>query len=323
MSDDSTIVKKVEVVPYNPEWPKIFSDESELIKKALGANCIALHHVGSTSVPELAAKPKIDIIAVVQDLSLPDHQLDALGYSDSGGFNIPFRRSFTFRSPLKNVNLHIFEENDPEIELNILFRDYLRSHNEARKQYEAIKYDLISKESSHQKNNSIYYRGYTLGKHAFIQHILKQTGFNRLRFLLCAHDEEWEAAKTFRQRYVRDNISILDPDDKTFNQSEHSHLILYYGANIIGYADLQYLQERSAVIRYFVIEDAFRNQGFGHQFLALCEKWLKTKNYKSLHIGFPIKEQTFYKKNGYVEMPFQDPEGHENHSQNIQMGKIL
>lgn len=323
MSDDSTIGKKVEVVPYNPEWPKIFLDEAERIKKALGENCIALHHVGSTSVPELAAKPKIDIIAVVHDLSLPGHQLDVLEYSDRGGFNIPFRRSFTLRSSLKSVNLHIFEENDPEIELNILFRDYLRGHNEARKQYEAIKYDLISKESSHQKNNSIYYRRYTLDKHAFIQNILKQTGFNRLRFVLCAHDEEWEAAKIFRQKYISDSGSILDPHDETFNQLEHSHLILYYGTNIIGYADLQYLQERSAVIRYFVIEEAFRNQGFGHQFLVLCEKWLKTKNYRSLHIDSSLKEQAFYKKNGYVEMPFQDPERRASHSQNIQMGKNL
>ena len=119
-------IDRVEIYPYDPNWPNIFDHESVMIKEALGSNCTAIHHVGSTSVPGLAAKPKIDIIAEVRDLLFDKSQLENLGYEYRGGFSIPLRRSFTIRMSDRKINLHIFEENDPEIELNILFRDYLR-----------------------------------------------------------------------------------------------------------------------------------------------------------------------------------------------------
>ena len=59
--------KIIEVVPYDPSWPHIYEKEAALIKEALGDNCVTIHHIGSTSVPGLASKPKIDAIAVVQD----------------------------------------------------------------------------------------------------------------------------------------------------------------------------------------------------------------------------------------------------------------
>lgn len=114
----------------------------------------------------LAAKSKIDIIAVARDLLFDKSQLEDLGYEYRGGFSIPLRRSFTIRTPNRNINLHVFEESDPEIELNILFRDYLRPHPKVRDEYALLKYRLIQEESSHKKNDSMY-RGYTLGKHDF------------------------------------------------------------------------------------------------------------------------------------------------------------
>ncbi|KJV88086.1 GNAT family N-acetyltransferase [Orientia tsutsugamushi] len=182
-------IDRVEIKPYDPNWPHIFEKEAPLIRQALRDNCIAIHHVGSTSVPGLAAKPKIDIIAVVRNLFFDKLQLEAVGYKYRGGFNIPLRRSFTIRTADKNINLHVFEENDPEIELNILFRDHLRENPSARDEYALLKYKLIAEESSHQKNNSIY-KGYTLGKHDFIQNILKKSGFNKYRFVLCTHTLE-------------------------------------------------------------------------------------------------------------------------------------
>ena len=71
--------KIIEVVPYDPNWPHIFEKEAALIKKALWDNCIAIHHVGSSAVPGLAAKPKIDIIAVVRNLFFDKSQLEAIG----------------------------------------------------------------------------------------------------------------------------------------------------------------------------------------------------------------------------------------------------
>lgn len=160
-------IDRVEIKPYDLNWPHVFEKEAKLIQQALGNNCIAIHHVGSTSVPGLAAKPKIDIIAVVQDLFFDNSQLEAIGYKYRGGFNIPLRRSFTIRTVDRNINLHVFEENDPEIELNILFRDHLRENSNARDEYALLKHNLIKEESSHQKNDPVY-RGYTLGKHDFV-----------------------------------------------------------------------------------------------------------------------------------------------------------
>ena len=59
-------IRKIEVIPYDPHWSEQFDSEAGQIKEVLSENCVAIHHVGSTSVPGLAAKPKIDIIVVVK-----------------------------------------------------------------------------------------------------------------------------------------------------------------------------------------------------------------------------------------------------------------
>lgn len=81
--------KIIEVVPYDPNWPHIYEKEAALIGQALGGNCLAIHHIGSTAVPGLAAKPKIDIIAVVQDPLLVRDQLEKIGIHYRGEYNIP------------------------------------------------------------------------------------------------------------------------------------------------------------------------------------------------------------------------------------------
>jgi len=269
-------IDRVEIYPYDPNWSNIFEREALSIQNALGNNCIAIHHVGSTSVPGLASKLKIDIIAVVQDLVFDKGQLETLGYEYRGGFSIPLRRSFTIRTVDRNINLHVFEENDPEIELNILFRNYLREHADAKETYALLKYQLIQEESSHIKNGPMY-RGYTLGKHDFIQHILKKCAFKRHRFVICTHHAEWDAVKAFRDKYFLDTYGIVDPDIWTFNHSEHVHLVLYRGMDIISYAHMQWLDNHKARIKMMVVDDAVCDQNkVKHQFIALIEKWLKT-----------------------------------------------
>lgn len=169
-------MKKVILFPYNSAWPLLFSTEAMRIQEALGDACVAIHHVGSTAVPNLASKFTIDIIAEVSDLtSFNDQELIALNYEYKGGFNLPFRKSFSYRTAELKINLHVFEKNDPEVELNLLFRDYLCTHSEARDQYAALKYKLLEDEAAHEKKGPMY-KGYTLSKNAFIQDILKKSG---------------------------------------------------------------------------------------------------------------------------------------------------
>ena len=90
-------LKLIEVVPYEPNWPMEFEQEAGQIKKALGDNCIEIHHIGSTSIPNLAAKPIIDMIPVVLDISKVDSAnaaMQALGYEAKGEYGMLFRRYF-------------------------------------------------------------------------------------------------------------------------------------------------------------------------------------------------------------------------------------
>jgi len=313
--------KHIVVLPYNPDWPKIFEAESQKIKNALGDNCIAIHHIGSTSVPGLSAKPVIDMIVVIKDSEKVTQQLESLGFKSKGEYNIPMRLYFN-RSEGIDTNLHVYQEGHPEIELNLFFRDYLRERPEARDEYAKLKEDLLKEKSSYEKNNSLF-TGYNLGKDVFIRKILQATNFNRIRILKCTHYAEWEAAKRLRNKYFFDPLSISDPYTWTFDHPEHVHLVLYQGIEIIGYAHIQFWPKQRAALRIIVIDEAHRQHGFGSQFLQLCEQWLKKQGITSLHDEARPNVVSFYRKNGYTEMLFEDPSGEPPSIHDIAMGKRL
>lgn len=271
--------KNLDVVPYNPEWAIWFQEEAEKIKEALGDNCVALHHVGSTSIPGLIAKPKIDIIAEVNELKKIIKQLKPFGYEYRGEWNIPMKYGFR-KQQSPGVNLHAYEKNHPEIEVNLSFRDYLRNHPEIRDEYAQLKLELLKHESSFEKNNSMF-TGYSLGKNNFIHQVLKSAELNRLRFVFCTHFNEWDAAKNFRQKYFFDKVPVKDPYEWTFDHKNHIHFILYEGVNVIGYAHIQLWPDSRAAVRIIIIDENKRGCGFGGQFLDWIEVWLKFKEYKN------------------------------------------
>lgn len=275
------ITRHIEVIPYDPEWPKLFEIEATLIKQALGSNCIEIHHIGSTSVPGLAAKPKIDIITVIRDTTDIINKLEAVGYQYKGEYNIPFHFGFSKRG-VTQINLHVYEEGNPEIELNILFRDYLRTHPDILNEYAQLKKHLLDQPTSFEKNNSMF-TGYNLGKNSFIRKVLLKTGFDKLRILHCTHYEEWEKAKVFRQKYFMDKFKIPDPDTWTFDHPEHVHFVVYHGTKIIGYVHLQLLPEQlKTILRLLIIDEPYQKEGIDTKILTLCEKWIKTKGYNSI-----------------------------------------
>ncbi|HSX04545.1 MAG TPA: bifunctional GrpB family protein/GNAT family N-acetyltransferase [Rhabdochlamydiaceae bacterium] len=314
--------RKIEVISYNPLWGEQFQQEKAQITQALGDLCVAVHHVGSTSVPGLAAKPKIDIIAVVGcHPSETVKKLEAIGFEYRGEYNIPMHYGFSKRGKVQ-VNLHVYEEGHPEIELNLTFRDFLRSHPELRDEYAALKLKLLEDKSSFEKDDSMFTQ-YNLRKDAFIRKVLKQTGFNRLRFVRCTHYAEWEAAKKMRQCYFFDRHAISDPYQWTFNHKDHIHFVLCRGMDVIGYAHIQLWPEARAAIRIIVVEEKQRNQGFGKQFLSWIETWLKWKGYASIHTESRPDAVHFYKQMGYTTMPFNDPDGNATDPRDTPMGKLL
>jgi GrpB-like predicted nucleotidyltransferase (UPF0157 family) len=135
----------ITIIPYDPSWPEKFEQEAGLLRELLGELAVQIHHIGSTSVPGLAAKPIIDILLEVSDLDALD-ALDAknagfnrLGYEPKGAFGIPGRRYFRKGGDQRTHHLHAFRTGDQNLARHVSFRDYLRAHPEIAKAYAEVK----------------------------------------------------------------------------------------------------------------------------------------------------------------------------------------
>ena len=145
---------QVVLVDYDPTWPRLFVRESERISSALSRNALAIEHVGSTSVPGLAAKPIIDILLVVAnsaDESSYAPALEAAGYVL--GIREPdWHEHRMFKGPDTNINLHVFSQGDDEIERMLIFRDWLRKNSTDRDFYLATKRELAQQSWKYVQN---------------------------------------------------------------------------------------------------------------------------------------------------------------------------
>lgn len=309
--------KTIEVIPYNLKWPEVFASEAELLKKALGNNCITIHHIGSTSVPGLSAKPIIDILPVVRDIQEVDKAtkaMESLGYEAKGEYGIAFRRYFQKGKNARTHNVHVYQEDDPEISRYLKFRDWMRSHPDDAENYAKLKEGLAAKFPEDILQ-------YCNGKEAFVASIDAKDGFDGWRIVKALTDREWSAVRNLRQQYFFK--SKEDPFTWTFEHKDHIHFVFYKNTEIIGYAHLQLWQEHRAALRIIVIDERYRNLGLGSQFLKLCERWLGHQGFKTLLVQSSQKAYKFYCNHGYVQMPFNDPDGYETDSQDIEIGKSL
>jgi GrpB-like predicted nucleotidyltransferase (UPF0157 family) len=139
------------VSDYDPDWPQRFRDEAPVLAQALGENALAIEHVGSTSVPGLAAKPVIDILVGVTDLEAVDARNEAMtraGYEAKGENGIPGRRYFRrFGSDgARLVHVHVFASDSEGFTRHLAFRDYLRVHPERAAAYGALKQALAGED---------------------------------------------------------------------------------------------------------------------------------------------------------------------------------
>ena len=273
-----TIVKeRIEVVPYDLNWPELFKKEAELIRKILGNNCIEIHHIGSTSVPGLSAKPLIDILPVVRNILDVDpfvKAMESIGYEAMGEYGIAFRRFF--RKSILGVrshNVHIYEEGDSEISRYIKFRDWMRSHKDDAANYAKLKLELAAKYPQDILQ-------YCIGKDAFVAHIDAKTGFSGCRMVKALTDREWLAVRAFRKCFFKER----DPYDWSFNREDHIHFAFYKNAEVIGYAHIELLKERSAALRMIAIDEKYRNLGFDKELQKLCQRWVSHQGRKNLCI---------------------------------------
>jgi GrpB-like predicted nucleotidyltransferase (UPF0157 family) len=134
---------------YSPEWPYEFDLEVARLSLLLGEEIIRVHHIGSTSIPGLAAKPIIDLLPEVRNIERIDDcapQLVDAGYRAWGECGIPGRRYFTKdRGEYRTHNVHMFQVDDPQIERHLAFCAYLRSHKKIRDEYAALKREVYAR----------------------------------------------------------------------------------------------------------------------------------------------------------------------------------
>jgi GrpB-like predicted nucleotidyltransferase (UPF0157 family) len=159
---------RVRVVPPDPTWPAAYAAEAARLAAALGDVVVRLHHVGSTSVPGLAAKPIVDVLLEAADLDTLDARapaLGALGYEALGEFGIPGRRYFRRddAAGVRTHQVHAFAAGSPQVDRHLAFRDHLIAHPDVARAYGELKAALAAR---HPDDLGAYMDG----KDAFVKH---------------------------------------------------------------------------------------------------------------------------------------------------------
>jgi GrpB-like predicted nucleotidyltransferase (UPF0157 family) len=137
-------VSSIAIVDYDPAWPARFERERARIGQALGDAAIRIEHIGSTAVPGLAAKPIIDILVTVTD---PDAESAFAPALVRAGYRLRVREPGhrMFRTPHRDAHVHVWADDDAEVDRYLALRDRLRASSEDRTAYERLKRELASR----------------------------------------------------------------------------------------------------------------------------------------------------------------------------------
>jgi GrpB-like predicted nucleotidyltransferase (UPF0157 family) len=164
------VLRRVEVVPHSPGWAAEFRAEADRLTAVLGDEVVAVHHVGSTAIPGISAKPIIDILLAVREVERLDDlspEMAALGYEARGEFGLPGRRFFIKETDGRRTHhIHAYTVGNPELERHLAFRDYMISHPENAEAYGRLKENLAQEATD--------FEGYMDGKDAFIKEMEKK-----------------------------------------------------------------------------------------------------------------------------------------------------
>ena len=160
---------RIHMVPHDPNWWQEFQREAERVSAAAGGNVVAVHHLGSTAIPTVYAKPVIDLLLVVREVAALDERqpmMEALGYEARGEYGIPGRRFFRRDDERgdRTHQVHAFENGSPQIARHLAFRDYMIANPDVAQEYSDLKRGLAAMHSED-------IEAYMDGKDEFIQEI--------------------------------------------------------------------------------------------------------------------------------------------------------
>jgi GrpB-like predicted nucleotidyltransferase (UPF0157 family) len=139
----------IRVVSHDPTWAAMYEDAAGRIMLAAGSAAVRVHHIGSTAIPRTTAKPIIDMLLEVVSLEALDGEssmLEALGYEAMGELGIPGRRYFRLDDSdgVRTHQVHAFEAGVPNVVRHLAFRDYMRAHPLAAREYGTLKQRLAN-----------------------------------------------------------------------------------------------------------------------------------------------------------------------------------
>ena len=162
--------ERVTIVPYDPRWPHLFAEQGTAMRQALGSVALRIDHIGSTSVPELDAKPIIDLqvsVADLRDLDAYRVPLEGLCFVFRSDNPELTKRYFREAPGARRTHIHVRQAGSWSEQFALLFRDYLRTHGDDARWYAAIKYELAEqyREDRH---------GYTEAKAPYLWEIMKK-----------------------------------------------------------------------------------------------------------------------------------------------------
>ena len=166
IGDVAPLENPIRLAEYDSDWPRLYQRDEKRIRSALGERALVIEHVGSTSVPGLAAKPVIDIVLVVADSANESAYVPGL---EAHGYVLQIREPDwfehrVFKGPDTNVNLHVFSRGCSEVQVMLDFRDWLRANDADRELYERAKRNLAAQDWK-------YVQNYADAKTAVVQEI--------------------------------------------------------------------------------------------------------------------------------------------------------
>lgn len=156
------------ISPYDDQWPSQYLDEASRLILVFGSALKEIHHIGSTAIPGLSAKPEIDVLAVVNEISQADEwtnslaELQYLRGGDLSEGHLFYKRDV---EGVRTHKIHVCRAGHPKIHEMLNFRDYLRSHDDTRENYERLKLEL-------ERQNTEGIGEYLQGKEPFIRAVL-------------------------------------------------------------------------------------------------------------------------------------------------------
>ena len=162
-------MRPVRVVPPDPRWAERFRQEAPVVEAALSPGVVAVHHIGSTAIPGIYAKPIVDMLVEVADIQAVDRRapaMEAQGYQALGEYGIPGRRYFRKDGPggVRLFHVHVFQVGSPGAMRHLAFRDFLRAHPAWAQRYSDLKRRLAA---AHPEDMEAYMDG----KDPFIQEV--------------------------------------------------------------------------------------------------------------------------------------------------------